>query len=107
MGVFTFGFAALLAVHYYPKTFASITTWHFGVPAGIFCGWLATVLLYVILVIVMGQADTLAYSFLFLRSALIGTLYGLVGACYMLLTDSNKKSEPSDPANDYPSGSRS
>lgn len=96
VGVFTFGFAALFTVHYYPKAFTSITNWYFGIPVGIFCGWLATALLFVTWVIFTGHADQLVRSFEWILPASIGSLYGLVGASYMLLTKDNKKSEPSD-----------
>ncbi|MEY4483274.1 MAG: hypothetical protein RL693_726 [Verrucomicrobiota bacterium] len=90
VGVFTFGFASLLILHSFPRIFSGLATWQVGIPTGIFCGWLATALLIVIALIVIGEADKLAQSLQWLLAAFFGSLYGAVGASYMHLTNDKK-----------------
>jgi hypothetical protein len=90
VGVFTFGFACLLALSSFPSVSSKLASWHVGIPLGILCGWLATVVLFVIAMALVGEAHQLTQSFQWLLAGLFGSLYGVVGASYLLLTKNKK-----------------
>lgn len=93
IGVFTLGFASLIIVQHRPDTAELMKTWK-GIPIGIGVGWLASVILAVITFLITGEFDLmLEKSIELLVAAGFGSIYGLIGACFLLVNKGEKQPE--------------
>ena len=105
LGVFTFGVGSLFAVQSFQARFRYLMTWRYGIPCGFIAGWFATVLLIVIALTVIGDANQLVRDApQWIIAALFGSLYGIAGACYLLLDRYINKAEQAGAANPHAFG---
>jgi len=86
VGVFTLGFASLIFVQHQYVTEQLMKTWKI-IPVAIVAGWLANFILLLVAFLVQGEPKQIAeQSSEWLLSSLFGSIYGLVGACFLLFT---------------------
>ena len=105
LGVFTFGVGSLFGVHYFQARFRYLITWRYGIPCGAIAGWFATVLLIVIAQTVIGDANQFVRdSPRWIIAALFGSLYGITGACYLLIDNKKNNAEQISAANPHAFG---